>query len=190
VRRVPARPDGNGSSNLEVVDRDFAQMAASGLNAVRIPHTVPPRSLLDVAHRRALRVMVGLSAEQYVSCLIDGTNAREIEQWLRVKARECSRRPALLWYALGNEITAGASRSRPDYVDELRSGRDRILTYLDRPGLGRQGDTRGDDREMRPTRDAVARVRGGLRRHAHSRPRRLRPGRMRAFAKAEAAQNL
>ncbi len=32
-----------------VIENDFAQMAAHGINAVRIPHTVPPRSLLDAA---------------------------------------------------------------------------------------------------------------------------------------------
>jgi hypothetical protein len=30
----------------EIIEGDFAQMAANGINTVRIPHTVPPRSLL------------------------------------------------------------------------------------------------------------------------------------------------
>src|SRR5574340_383631 len=30
------------------IARDFAMMADSGINTVRIPHTVPPRSLLDI----------------------------------------------------------------------------------------------------------------------------------------------
>jgi beta-galactosidase/beta-glucuronidase len=61
------RPDQDGHeySDLEVLERDFAHMAAVGLNAVRIPHTMPPRSVLDVAQRHGLRVMVGLSAEQH-----------------------------------------------------------------------------------------------------------------------------
>jgi hypothetical protein len=46
-------------------------MAANGLNAVRIPLTMPPRALLDIAQRHGLRVMVGLSAEQYAGYLID-----------------------------------------------------------------------------------------------------------------------
>ena len=62
------RPDNRGReyTNTEVIERDFAQMAANGINAVRIPHTCPPRSLLDIAQRHGLYVMVGLSAEQYV----------------------------------------------------------------------------------------------------------------------------
>src|SRR6516225_1312999 len=31
------------------IERDFSLMAAHGVNTVRIPHTMPPRSLLDVA---------------------------------------------------------------------------------------------------------------------------------------------
>jgi hypothetical protein len=50
--------------DIKTIERDFAQMAANGLNAVRIPHTMPPRSLLDIALKHGLRVMVGLSAEQ------------------------------------------------------------------------------------------------------------------------------
>src|SRR5258706_11085412 len=33
------------------IARDFAMMAESGINTVRIPHTVPPRALLDIAER-------------------------------------------------------------------------------------------------------------------------------------------
>ena len=70
--------DGDEYHNLEVIERDFAQMAASGLNTVRIPHTMPPRTLLDAAQRHGLRVMVGLSAEQYVGFLIDKKGAPDI----------------------------------------------------------------------------------------------------------------
>jgi beta-galactosidase/beta-glucuronidase len=43
------------------IERDFAQMVGFGVNTVRIPHTVPPRSLLDSAQRHGLRVS-GISA--------------------------------------------------------------------------------------------------------------------------------
>ena len=55
-------------------------MAAAGFNAVRIPHTMPPRELLDIAHRHGLRVMVGLSAEQYAGYLADPDEAPDIDQ--------------------------------------------------------------------------------------------------------------
>src|SRR4051794_4964533 len=58
-------PDGREYWDDEQIERDFAQMAEFGINTVRIPHTMPPRTLLDAAQRHGLRVMVGLSAEQY-----------------------------------------------------------------------------------------------------------------------------
>src|SRR5512132_3006181 len=83
------RPDARGDEyhDLKIIRRDFAQMAANGLNTVRIPHTMPPRSLLDAAHEHGLRVMVGLSAEQYVGFLIDKKRAPDIEHCVRTSAR-------------------------------------------------------------------------------------------------------
>jgi len=106
----------------ETVEEDFARMAANGINTVRIPHTVPPRALLDAADRHGLRVMVGLSAEQYVGYLIDRKrNMRQIERLVQDRVRRCATHPALLCYALGNEIPAPLVR----YV-----GRRKIELYL------------------------------------------------------------
>jgi len=106
------QPDANGREyhNLASVERDFAQMAASGINAVRIPHTVAPRTLLDAAGRHGLHVMVGLSAEQLVGALIEGRGGRDLEASIRTKVRTCAGHPALLCYALGNEIPAAMAR--------------------------------------------------------------------------------
>jgi GT2 family glycosyltransferase len=118
------RPDAAGSEyhDLDVIDRDFAQMAANGINAVRIPHTMPPRALLDVALRHGLYVMVGLSAEQYVGYLIDKKDAPDIEGLVRAKVRTCAGHPALLCYAIGNEIAAPVARWL---------GRRRVERYLE-----------------------------------------------------------
>ena len=53
------RPDekGNEYHDLGQIERDFARMASVGINTVRIPHTTPPRSLLDAALRHGLRVV-------------------------------------------------------------------------------------------------------------------------------------
>src|SRR5439155_4791646 len=52
----------------EVVEGDFAQMAANGVNAVRT-YTPPPLWLLDAAHRQGLRIMAGLPVERSVAFL-------------------------------------------------------------------------------------------------------------------------
>ncbi|TMD18575.1 MAG: glycosyltransferase, partial [Chloroflexi bacterium] len=107
------RPDAEGREyqNLAAIECDFAHMAACGFNAVRIPHTMPERPVLDAARRHGLRVMVGLSAEQYVGFLIDRKkDVAEIAEIVRAKVRACAGHRALLCYSLGNEIPAPIAR--------------------------------------------------------------------------------
>ncbi len=92
-----------------VVERDFALMAANGLNAVRI-YTVPSRAVLDAAQRHGLRVMVGLPWEQHVAFLDDSSRTTRIERRVREGVMECAAHPAILCYAVGNEIPAGVAR--------------------------------------------------------------------------------
>jgi GT2 family glycosyltransferase len=101
------RPNEKGEEfhHPEAVDRDFALMAASGINAVRT-YTVPPRWLLDLARRHRLRVMVGLPWEQHVAFLSEKGRARSIEERVREGVRACAGHPAVLCYAVGNEIPA------------------------------------------------------------------------------------
>jgi O-antigen biosynthesis protein len=100
-------PDGAGRERYEpvVVERDFAQMAANGLNAVRT-YTAPPLWVLDAAQRYGLRVMVGLPWEQHVAFLDDPALPRRIERQVRDEVRRCAAHPAILCYAVGNEIPA------------------------------------------------------------------------------------
>src|ERR671936_977681 len=101
--------DGTEYPSPDVVERDFAQMAANGLNAVRT-YTVPPCWLLDMAQRHGLRVMLGLSAERYIGYLNDKKDTSEIERSIRAHVRTCAGHPALLCYAIGNEIPAPVAR--------------------------------------------------------------------------------
>jgi O-antigen biosynthesis protein len=100
-------PDANGSDypDRATVERDFAAMAANGLNSVRT-YSVPPRRVLDAAERHGLLVMVGLAWEQHVAFLDDKGRAGDIERRVREGISECKGHPAVLAYAIGNEIPA------------------------------------------------------------------------------------
>ncbi|MEO7521063.1 MAG: glycosyltransferase [Gemmatimonas sp.] len=97
--------DGTEMFDPAVVERDFRDMAAAGLNAVRV-YTVPPRSVLDVAQRHGLRVMVGLPWEQHVDFLADRKRANAIVERVRQSVRALAGHPGILCYAIGNEIPA------------------------------------------------------------------------------------
>jgi len=142
------RPDANGNEyhDLEGEERDFCAIAANGLNAVRIPHTMPPSSLLDTAQRHGLHVMVGLSAEQYVGFLIDKKGAPDIAGLVRAKVRACAGHSAILCYAIGNEIPASVVRwlghRRVERYLELlyraikAEDPDGLVTYVNYPTTG------------------------------------------------------
>lgn len=93
----------------DVVCRDFGMMAANRINAVRT-YTPPPRWLLDEAERHGLRVMAGLAAERYVGYLNDGRRDAEIARVVCDGAGECWGHPAILCYAVANEIPASTVR--------------------------------------------------------------------------------
>jgi hypothetical protein len=104
-----ARANGEDYPDDEQLDRDFAAMRASGVNALRC-YTVPPRRLLDGAQHHGLRVMVGLPWEQHVAFLDDEGRADDIERRVRAGVRACAGHPAVLCYAIGNEIPASIVR--------------------------------------------------------------------------------
>jgi GT2 family glycosyltransferase len=94
----------------EIVAKDFAQIAANGMNAVRV-YTVPPRWLLDIACENHLRVMVGLPWEQHITFLDENNSQiKDIEQRIRIAIRSCARHPALLCFVIGNEIPTSIVR--------------------------------------------------------------------------------
>jgi GT2 family glycosyltransferase len=93
----------------DVVTRDFAAMARAGLNAVRV-YTPPPLWLLTLAASHDLRVMIGLPWEQHISFLDNPAVASRIVDEMRAAVRQCARHPAVLCYAVGNEIPASVVR--------------------------------------------------------------------------------
>ncbi len=120
----PFRPDALGCEyhTPAQVKRDFRQMAGCGINAVRV-YTMPPTWLLDAAAQCNLYVMVGLPWEQHVTFLDNPRSRDDIEQRVREMVRTCANHPALLCYAIGNEIPAPIVRWY---------GRQRIERFLHR----------------------------------------------------------
>ena len=103
----PFRPNELGCAyhDPEMAHRDFAAMAAHGINSIRT-YTCPPRWLLDVAADHNLRVMagVGLAGEQLVTFLDHRKTVRGILRRCADEIRACAGHPALLAYSVGNEI--------------------------------------------------------------------------------------
>jgi O-antigen biosynthesis protein len=93
----------------EVVKLDFALMVENGINAIRT-YTVPPTWFLDTALHYGLRVMVGLPWEQHVAFLAEKERAHDIEKRVCAAVRSCSGHPAILAYAIGNEIPTAIVR--------------------------------------------------------------------------------
>jgi GT2 family glycosyltransferase len=105
------RPDGSGANYPppDVVERDFAAIESVGLNALRV-YTVPPRWLLDLAAAQGLRVMIGLPWEQHIAFIDDKARIEDIVDRIRGYVRHCAGHPAVLCYAVGNEIPASVVR--------------------------------------------------------------------------------
>ena len=118
------RPDAHGNEygTRDQVERDLVAIAANGFNALRT-YTVPPRWLLDTAERHGLRVMVGLPWEQHVAFLDEPARCDAIEQRVRTAVSSCAGHPAVLMYAVGNEIPAPIVRWH---------GRRRVERFLER----------------------------------------------------------
>src|SRR5215207_6089413 len=100
------RPTDDGSGyRSDAVESDFSQMAASGINVVRV-YTVPPRWMLDSAARHGLRLLVGLPWEQHLTFLDEPGRASDILDRLEAEVRAYAGHPAIFAYAVGNEIPA------------------------------------------------------------------------------------
>jgi GT2 family glycosyltransferase len=104
-----ARKDGTEYPGPATVAWDFDQMNRHGINAIRV-YSVPPAWVLDAAARAGLRLMVGLPWAQHVNFLDEPGMAEAVEESVRSEVRQCAGHPAVLCYAVGNEIPAGIVR--------------------------------------------------------------------------------
>src|SRR5205809_5472577 len=101
--------DGSAFPSPKVVEQDFSQMSANGVNAVRT-YTCPPHWLLEIALKCNLRVLVGMQGERHYTFLHDKKMVREIRKQVRGAARACAGHPAVLGYLVANEIPASIVR--------------------------------------------------------------------------------
>ncbi|MGH9254594.1 MAG: glycosyltransferase [Vicinamibacterales bacterium] len=121
---------------------DFSAMAAAGFNTVRT-YTVPTAAVLDAAAREGLRVMVGMPWPQHMAFLDDPQLVRRIRRDAMVAVRELAAHPAVLMFAVGNEISPAVvrwhGRSRIErflrlLYDDLKSAApESVLTYVNFP---------------------------------------------------------
>ena len=105
------RPDENGLQFPcpEAMAEDFALMSEIGINGLRT-YTMPPRWMLDMALQYDIGVMAGLPWEQHVAFLDEKDRAGSIVERIRQAVRDCGGHPAILCYAVGNEIPASIVR--------------------------------------------------------------------------------
>jgi O-antigen biosynthesis protein len=101
--------DGYQFPALGQVTEDFRLMADFGINTIRT-YTTPRHDLLDEAARRGMRVMIGLPWSQHLAFLDDRRLARSIRREIVRQVEELSSHPAVLTFALGNEIPPGVVR--------------------------------------------------------------------------------
>ena len=135
-------PEGDQYPAPDVVERDFARMAWAGLNAVRT-YTVPPAWLLDLAHANGLWAMVGVPWEAHIAFLDDRATARRIERKVASDIATVAGHPAILSYAIGNEIPSPIARwhgrrRTESFIERLHCAAkdadpDRLVTYVNYP---------------------------------------------------------
>ncbi len=137
-------PDADGYQfpSATQIAEDFRLMAGLGINTIRT-YTMPRRELLDAAALHGLRVMVGLPWSQHVAFLDNRSLRRQIRRDLAAKVRELGDHPAVLVFALGNEIPPGVvrwhGRRRIErylhtvYDDAKSASPDSLLTYVNFP---------------------------------------------------------
>ncbi len=137
-----ASVDGAPFPAVDRVRRDFEAMTRAGVNTVRT-YLPPPLWMLDAAQELGLRVMVGLAWEQHVAFLEEPRRAADIAARVARQVLECDAHPAILCYAIGNEIPAPivrwhGKRAIEDFLERLfweAKGSDPggLFTYVNYP---------------------------------------------------------
>ena len=124
------------------VDEDFARMVASGINAVRV-YEVPPVWLLDAAMRHGLWMSIDVPWEEHIAFLERADTARSIAERTGERVLSVAGHPAILAFAVGNEIPSrivrwhGAAQIA-EFIERLigatrNADPDALVTYVNYP---------------------------------------------------------
>ncbi|MBM63600.1 MAG: glycosyl transferase [Acidobacteria bacterium] len=91
------------------VSADFELIARFGFNTVRL-YTTPSPWVLEEAVRCGLRLIIGVPWPQHVAFLEDRALCRRGRQRLTSEVRRLAGHPAILLFAIGNEVPASVVR--------------------------------------------------------------------------------
>ena len=137
-------PDATGTQFPQPadIDHDFALIAASGINTVRT-YTVPSEALLDAATRYGLRIILGLAWPQHIPFLDDAQLGQQIRENAAATVSRLASHPAILLFAVGNEIPPGIVRWHGQhrierflfelYQDVKTAAPESLFTYVNFP---------------------------------------------------------
>jgi O-antigen biosynthesis protein len=138
------KPQDNGYHypDVRVVEKDFAMMSMHGINTIRT-YTVPPLYVLDLALQYGLYVMVGIPWEQHITFLDSTSIQHNVVKKVREFVLQCKSHPAVLCYAIGNEIPAPivrwhGKRKIENFIKQLfktakAEDPNRLVTYVNYP---------------------------------------------------------
>ncbi|HSR66663.1 MAG TPA: glycosyltransferase [Acidobacteriota bacterium] len=105
----PLGAAGQEYGDRQRVEADLEAMRRNHVNTLRT-YTLPPRWLLDLAHRQGLLVLLGIPWEQHVAFLDTYSMRRAIRRRVVAAVEEWADHPAVMGFTLGNEIPASIVR--------------------------------------------------------------------------------
>ena len=105
------------------LERDFLQIRQLGANTLRV-YTVPPRGLLDLAHKHGLKLLVDVPWWKN-GCFLDSAETRATaRKAVHDAVAACAHHPAIFAFSVVNEIPPDLVRwsgaeGVADFIDEL-----------------------------------------------------------------------
>jgi len=140
----PFAPDIDGTQfpDPRRITEDFRQMAAGGINAIRVYHP-PPQRLLGAAEANGLQVLIDIPWSKHLCFLNSPAAQREARESIRSAISAGQAEASVLAYSIGNEIPADVvrwhgARNIERFLRELadlakQTDPQRLITYANFP---------------------------------------------------------